>query len=69
MVPFCRPELTVTLADITLTGYPLTQFCIWPFSEHDLTNDEEEAAAKWHWNCEVSALHVTVEHAFGTLKT
>jgi len=49
-------------------GYPLTQFSIRPFVDHDLTNDDEESAAWCHWNHGLSALRVRVEHAFGWLK-
>ena len=51
-----------------IAGYPLTQFTIRPFANHDLTDEEDEAAACRHWNRELSALRVAVEHAFGMLK-
>jgi len=44
------------------------QFTIRPFAEHDLTNHLEEASDHWHWNQELSTLHITVEHVFRHLK-
>ena len=56
--------LELFAANHRVVGYPLTQFSIRPFANHDLTNDEEQSAAQHHWNHELSSLRVKVEHAF-----
>jgi len=53
--PFLQPEFTVALADIT-DRLSFNSILHLAFAEHNLTNDEEEAATWWHWNHEVLAL-------------
>ena len=49
-------------------GYPLTQYTIRPFNDHDLTIDPVEARRRKKFNKRLSQLRIAVEHAFGRLK-
>jgi uroporphyrinogen-III synthase len=50
------------------TGYPLSQYTIRPFGDHDLTDDPEEAESRKRFNVLLSSSRQAVEHAFGRLK-
>ncbi|OCB86821.1 hypothetical protein A7U60_g5994 [Sanghuangporus baumii] len=49
-------------------GYPLTKFTIRPFTDSDLTNDENEAHRRRNFNFKLSHLRICIEHSFGMLK-
>ena len=58
----------ITACLTRLTGYPLTQFSIRPFSDHDLTDNRVEARRRQRFNRKLSSLRIAVEHAFGRMK-
>lgn len=47
----------------------MTQFSIRPFNDHDLISDPIESSRRKKWNQKLSSLRISVEHAFGRLKT
>ncbi|KAL5495700.1 hypothetical protein ACEPAI_1164 [Sanghuangporus weigelae] len=49
-------------------GYPLTKFTIRPFTDSDLTNDEDESRRRRDFNFKLSHLRICIEHSFGMLK-
>jgi hypothetical protein len=53
---------------MNVTGYPLTQWTMRPFADHDLTNNADEAARRKQFNVHLSRARQRVEHAIGRLK-
>jgi hypothetical protein len=51
-----------------MTGYPLSQYTVRPFGDHDLTDDPVESSRRKRFNVALSSKRQAVEHAFGRLK-